>query len=317
MDMRDPLLDDMEISRADNPFVVVGIPAFNEEKTIGHLVLEAKDYADEVIVCDDGSSDFTGRIAEGLGAIVICHEHNRGYGAALQSLFRRARELKADVLVTLDGDGQHSPREIPSLVSPVLDGVSDVALGSRFLDKNGVAEMSFYRQLGVKAITKMVNGSAKNGISDAQSGFRAYGKRAIERLVLSEMGMSASLELLVGIKDCGLKVCEVPISCKYENDGVKTSTKNSLSHGLGLFMAIIKFIVEDRPQMVLGIPGSVFLLVGAFFGAWTLNIYTVQHMIVTNIALATIGFTFLGFFMITAAMMLYSMTRLSKRLNAR
>lgn len=82
-------------------------------------------------------------------------------------------------------------------------------------------------------------------------------------------------------------------------------------------MAVVKFIVEDRPQMVLGIPGSVFLVLGAFFGAWTLNVYTVNHMIITNIALATIGFSFLGFFMITAAMMLYSMTRLSKRLNAK
>ena len=178
------LLEDIEVDPLEvKPFVVVGIPAFNEEKTIGHLVLAAQDYADAVIVCDDGSTDMTGRIAEGLGAVVVCHDRNSGYGAAVQSLFRRARELHADVLVTIDGDGQHDPSEIPSLVQPIVDGVSDVVVGSRFLDENGSAEMRGYRKLGVKAITKLVNGSAKNGVSDAQSGFRAYSKRALERLV--------------------------------------------------------------------------------------------------------------------------------------
>ena len=315
----DLLLGDMEATYLEvNPFVVVGIPAFNEEKTIGHLVLAAQDYADAVIVCDDGSTDMTGRIAQGLGAIVVCHEQNSGYGAAVQSLFRRARELHADVLVTIDGDGQHDPREIPRLVQPVIDGVSDVVVGSRFLDGNGAAEMHGYRKLGVEVITKLVNGSAKNGISDAQSGFRAYGKRALERLVLSEMGMSASLELLVNIKECGLTVCEVPISCKYaKNVGVKNSTKNPISHGLGLLMSIVKFVVEDRPLMVLGMPGVLFLVAGAFFGVWMLNIYADHRVIVTNIALATIGFFFLGFFMVTTALTLYAMTRLSKRLTAK
>jgi glycosyltransferase involved in cell wall biosynthesis len=236
----------------------------------------------------------------------------------VQSLFRRARELHADVLVTIDGDGQHDPREIPSLVQPVVDGVSDVVVGSRFLDENGTAEMRGYRKLGVKVITKLVNGSTKNGVSDAQSGFRADGKRGLERLVLSEMGMSASLELLMNIKEHGLTVCEVPISCKYANNvGVKTSTKNPISHGLGLLMSIVKFVVEDRPLTVLGMPGASFLVAGVFFGVWMLDIYANHHMIVTNIALATIGFFFLGFFMLTTAMTLYAMTRLSKRLNAK
>ena len=117
--------------------MVVGIPAFNEEKTIARVVLEARKYADIVVVCDDGSSDLTGEIAENLGAVVIHHEHNCGYGAAMQSLFKKARELKADVLVTLDSDGQHNPAEIPRLVKPIEDGDAEVVLGSRFVDKAG------------------------------------------------------------------------------------------------------------------------------------------------------------------------------------
>ena len=94
-----------------------------------------------MVVCDDGSSDLTGEIAERLGAVVVRHEKNLGYGAALQSLFKRASELNADVLVTLDADGQHDPAEIPRLVKPIEDGVAEVVLGSRFMDKNGTADM--------------------------------------------------------------------------------------------------------------------------------------------------------------------------------
>ncbi len=150
-------LIDSTVADLHEILVVAGIPAFNEEKTIAHVVLEAQKHAHIVIVCDDGSSDLTGKIAERLGAVVVRHEQNSGYGAALQSLFRKARELKADVLVTLDSDGQHDPAEIPRLVKPIEDGVAEVVLGSRFMDKNGTADMPTYRQLGVRVITKLSN----------------------------------------------------------------------------------------------------------------------------------------------------------------
>ncbi|MGB9774852.1 MAG: glycosyltransferase family 2 protein, partial [Bacteroidota bacterium] len=153
------------------PFVVAGIPAFNEERTIASVVLKAQRYVDKVVVCDDGSTDMTGEIAERLGAEVIRHERNLGYGAAIGSLFRRARELSADVLVTLDADGQHNPAEIPRVVKPVVDCEADVVIGSRFVDERFSSVMPWYRRAGVQFITKLVNGSAKHGVKDAQSGF--------------------------------------------------------------------------------------------------------------------------------------------------
>ncbi|HTY74031.1 MAG TPA: glycosyltransferase family 2 protein [Candidatus Nanoarchaeia archaeon] len=295
--------------------VVVGIPAFNEEKTIARVVLEAQKYAHVVAVCDDGSSDLTGEIAERLGAVVVRHEHNSGYGAALQSLFSRARELNADVLVTLDGDGQHNPAEIPQLVKPIENGVADVVLGSRFIDKNGTAEMSLYRQLGVKVITKLANGG-KNGVSDSQSGFRAYNKLAMENLAcLSENGMSASIELLRQINKAGLSICEVPVSCKYaETVGARTSSKNSISHGLSLVMSLVKLVVEDRPLVYLGIPGIFFLAAGALFGVWMLELYASTDAIVTNVALAAVAFVLVGFFMLTTAVTLYAISKLSNKI---
>ena len=299
------------------PFIVVGIPAFNEEQTIARVVLEAQKFASKVVVCDDGSSDLTGEIALRLGAVVVRHERNLGYGVALQSLFKRAKELNADVLVTLDSDGQHDPAQIPILVKPIESGIAEVVLGSRFKDKNGTADMPAYRQLGVKVITKLSNGLGKSGVSDAQSGFRAYSKLAIEQLgAISENGMSASIELLRAINKSGLKVCEVPISCKYTHStGEKTSTKNPLSHGVSLIMSLIKLVVEDRPLLFLGLPGIGSIIVGAFFGAWMLDMYATSHNIVTNVALASISFILIGFFMISTATTLYAIARIGQRVS--
>ena len=293
--------------------VVVGIPAYNEEKTIARVVLGAQKHSHIVVVCDDGSDDLTGEIAERLGAVVVCHGKNLGYGAALQSLFKRARELKADVLVTLDSDGQHDPAQIPLLVEPIEQRLADVVLGSRFMDQNGTADMPAYRQLGVKVITKLSNGSGKNGVSDSQSGFRAYSKHALERLSMQEDGMSASIELLRAINKNGLKVCEVPISCKYSNSaGVKTSSENAVTHGIGLVMSLVKLVVEDRPLTFLGVPGILSLIAGVFFGVWMMTLYAQTHTIITNIALASIAFILLGFFLISTAITLYAITRLSR-----
>ncbi|MGA2682120.1 MAG: glycosyltransferase family 2 protein [Candidatus Bathyarchaeia archaeon] len=295
------------------PFIVVGIPAFNEERNIARIILDAQKFADEVIVCDDGSSDHTSKVAERSGADVIKHSSNLGYGAALQSLFKNARSLNADVFITIDADGQHDPQEIPLLINPIVNGDCDVVVGSRFIDKNGTVEMPIYRQIGVKVITKLVNGSAKNGVSDAQSGFRAYNSRALECLTLSEMGMGASIELLMELKKFGLTFCEVPISCKYKDSaGKKTSSEHPLTHGIGLLKSIIRLVVEDRPLLAVGVPGIIFLALGTLFGAWMLQLYADEHRIVTNIALASMSFIFMAFFMLSTAITLYAISRIKK-----
>jgi glycosyltransferase involved in cell wall biosynthesis len=300
------------LGKSAEPFVVVGIPAFNEENTIARIVLNAQKYADAVVVCDDGSSDLTCEIAKRLGADVVRHERNRGYGAALKSLFERTRELNADVLVTLDADGQHDPQEIPNVLEPIINGVADVVIGSRFIDDRGTSEMPVYRRFGAKLITKIVNGSAKNGVSDAQSGFRAYNRQAIEHLRLVEAGMGASVEILLEANKHDMKICEVPSSCKYQNGDVATSTENPLTHGVGVVMSIIRIIVEEKPLTVLGIPSLLCLFAGTAFGVWMLQLYAIEHRIVTNLALASIAFVLIGFFGISTAITLYAITRIKK-----
>ena len=97
----------------------VGIPAYNEEKNIAKIIVESKKFADQIIVCDDGSKDSTATIAESLGVIVIKHHKNLGYGSAIQSIFLKAKEINADILVTIDADGQHKVEDIAKLVKPI------------------------------------------------------------------------------------------------------------------------------------------------------------------------------------------------------
>jgi glycosyltransferase involved in cell wall biosynthesis len=300
------------------PFVVVaGIPAFNEEKTIAKVVLKAQEYADRVVVCDDGSTDMTAEIAEHLGAEVIRHDGRLGYGAAIQSLFRRARELGADVLVTLDADGQHDPSEVPNVVKPIVDGVADVVIGSRFVDERLAYTLPWYRRAGIKFITKLVNNTSKeHGVSDAQSGFRAYGRKALGGLRLNENGMGVSVEVLMEAKKQGLTLVEVPTGCSYH--GLKkTSSQGPLKHGVSVVMSIVRLVVEDRPLLFLGVPGVLSLLVGMFFGVWMLQIYALEHQIMTNVALASIAFILIGLFSVFTAITLYAVSRLMQKTNNR
>jgi len=297
------------------PFVVVGIPAFNEEKTIAKVVLKAQKYADKVLVCDDGSTDMTCEIAEKLGAEVIRHDRNLGYGAALRSLFRRARELNADVFVSLDGDDQHNPAEIPQVIRPVIEGEADIAVGSRFIDGSLARSMPWYRRIGVSFITKFTNSSVNYGIRDAQSGFRAYSQKALEVMNLTENGMGVSVEILLEAQRHGLKVKEVAASCRYDTDVKINSTRNPISHGVSVLMSLIRRVVEEHPLTYLGIPGIICLLVGLFFGVWMLQIYAAEHHIVTNIALASIAFIIIGLFAVFTAITLYAIARLMQKMN--
>ncbi|MBS7281182.1 MAG: glycosyltransferase family 2 protein [Candidatus Freyarchaeota archaeon] len=298
------------------PFVVVGIPAFNEERSIARVVLKAQRYADVVIVCDDGSSDLTAEIAERLGAEVVRHKERLGYGAAVRSLFRRAKELGADVFVTLDGDGQHEPSEIPGVVGAVVEGGADVAIGSRFVDERLVRGMPWYRRFGVRFITRLANNSAKSRVRDAQSGFRAYSRRALEVLGLTEDGMGVSVEILLEAQKHGLRVREVAASCSYDEE-LEPSELNPVRHGVSVVMAVVRRVVEERPLVYLGVPGMLCLLLGLVFGVWMLQIYAVEHHVVTNVALAALAFTLIGLFAVFTAITLYAITRITTKLNNR
>jgi glycosyltransferase involved in cell wall biosynthesis len=304
------------VSSKPKPLVVVGIPAYNEEKTIARVVLQAQEYAAKVVVCDDGGSDLTGEIARRLGADVVTHVENLGYGGAIQSLFKKARELKVDVLVTLDGDGQHDPNEIPTVVEPIIKGEADIVVGSRFIDSHNARAMPWHRRAGVKFITRMLKSNGEVGVGDAQSGFRAYNAESIDKLAITENGMGASAEILINAKKQGLRVKEVAASCDYSN-GARNHVHNPVRHGASVAQSILKLVIEDRPMLVLGVPGIICMTIGVFFGVWMLQLYSAEHRIVTNIALASISFILIGIFALSTAITLYAIARLAQRTNGK
>jgi len=283
------------------PTIIACIPAYNEEKTIARVIVEAQRYVDKVIVCDDGSKDLTGEIAERLGATVIRHEKNVGYGGALSSLFKKAREIDPDVMVVLDADLQHNPNDIPKIVSPVLNGEADIAIGSRFLEKE--AAVPKYREVGIKIITKLTKSASYKGVSDAQSGFRAYNRKAIHSIMPSEQGMGASTEILLKAKENGLKVVEVPIKINYNVE--KPSTQNPIYHGLDVILSIVKYMSIRRPLLFYGVPGMISMLISLFFWVWTLQTFAATRQIITNVTLIAVATMIVGLMLLTTAIILW------------
>jgi glycosyltransferase involved in cell wall biosynthesis len=225
------------------PSIVAGIPAYNEEKTIAEVVLKAGCHVGKVLVCDDGSKDMTQIIARKNGAHVVEHKKNMGYGATMQTLFIKARELDADVLVVFDGDGQHDPDEIPELVKPVLEGRADIVIGSRFM-KSVRINVPLYRRMGILVITLLTKIFSGYPISDAQSGFRAFNHRALEELKMTELGWGSSVEVFFRAHDVGLRIVEVPVNCDYK-DYPKASKHEPLRQGISIVASIFRHVIRE------------------------------------------------------------------------
>ena len=285
--------------------IAIGIPAYNEEKNIASIILEIKKQFDEIIVCDDGSTDHTKEILEKLNVTMITHPKNLGYGAAIRSIFLKAKEMSVDILVTFDADGQHRIEDIDKMLKPVKEDKAEIVIGSRFLGNK--QEVPKYREIGIKAITSLTNITTGSKISDSQSGFRAYSKKVLEEISPSESGMGISTEILIKAAKRQMRIFEVPIVVSYDGE---TSTHNPVSHGTSVIMTTIKFVALERPLTFYGIPGVGFLLVGIFFLAWTLQLFGELGRVVTNVALVGLGGIILGVILLITSVILFSMINL-------
>lgn len=292
--------------------ITIGIPAYNEEKNIASIIMKLKKITNKIIVCDDGSNDLTAQIATELGAMVIKHEKNLGYGAGIRSIFLKAKENKSDILVTFDADGQHRIEDINKVVEPIKKGTVDIVIGSRFLDDDDTKEVPEYRKIGIKAITKLTNTSLNEKLTDSQSGFRAYNHKVLQEISPSEQGMGVSTEILIKANSKNFKIAEVPIKILYDGE---TSTHNPVSHGTSVILSTMKFISIEHPLKFYGIPGLVFLLTGLFFILWTLQIFGESRQIITNISLIGIGSTILGTILIVTSILLFSLVNVVRERN--
>ena len=286
---------------------LVCIPVYNEESSIRDIVAKSLSYADKVIVCNDGSTDDTENVAKRAGAVVISHKKNQGYGAAISTLFDYARKENAQIMVTLDGDSQHDPNQIPLLIDTLITHDVDVVIGSRFLDNN--TDASGYRKTGIKIITSASNYGTNFKVSDSQSGFRAYSKNAIDAIHPTEQGMSISTEILLKISNKGLSVAEVPITVSYKGD---TSEHHSVPHGVSVLMNTLKYISIKHPLQFYGLPGIVLILTGIILGGVFLDVYLNQQIIFYGSLLASVVLFLFGAILSVTAIILFSMANLMR-----
>ncbi|MDP7197686.1 MAG: glycosyltransferase family 2 protein, partial [SAR202 cluster bacterium] len=259
----------------------------------------------------DGSTDSTAEISSLADVEIIKHPKNLGKGVSLKTAFNWAIKNKLDILVTLDGDGQHNPNEIPTLIKPIVMGNADAVNGSRFMEIDNNAPG--YRKLGQNLLTTATNIGSKSNTSDSQNGFRAFSKKTFDSFRFKTSGMGIESEMLIDLAKKGFTIVEIPISCKY-NVNIP-SKKNPFSHGISVLLTIVKFVGADRPLTFFGIPGLIVLIIGVYFGINVVNIFYATSEIALGTALLMLLLIISGIFAIFAGLILYVISSTIKSLS--
>jgi len=280
--------------------ILAGIPAYNEEKTMGKIVEATLKHVDKVLVVDDGSKDMTAKVAEQAGAIVVKHKKNLGIGPARATIFKKALQLDADILVMLDADGQHNPDDIPRIIEPILKDDADITVGCRISNEG---HMPLYRRLGLRVFNKTISLAIGEKITDTQSGFLALSKKAYKTIFFTDKGMGISVEFWHEVVRKGLPFKEIPIVINYDVEN--GSTFNPVRHGLSILSFLIKKLAQRHPLSLFGLPGGILLTMGLALTLYVINTYTVTRKLSVGLLIAgSMGITS-GGLLILVSIMLY------------
>ena len=289
--------------------IIAFIPVFNEERGIEKVIKKTSKFVDQVIVCDDGSTDNTSLIAKNAGAHVITHDKNLGKGEAMKTLFKNIKNTDAGIIITIDGDGQFLPEEIPNLTSPILNGSADIVIGYRFEDKD---EMPTYRKIGNKFLDKITNLASELPFRDTQGGFRAYSRKAIDSISFNASGFGVDSEILIDASKKGLKISEKKVTVIY-NTGGKTSTKGPISHTSEVLGLLIELIALRHPLRYLGIPGMILMTIGLIFGVFVIIIFNDIRYFSIPFTLVSIASMIIGLILLLMSVVLFSIGTMSRR----
>ena len=267
------------------------IPCYNEEATIGSIILKTKRYVDKVLVIDDGSNDDTARIAREAGATVVSHKKNGGKSSGIRTGFRYALDNNFDYVVTVDGDGQHNPDEIPIVLGNIMNNGNDISIGYRTGD---ATEMPRWRRVGKRILdyaTSLGNGGF---VTDSQCGFRAFNKKAVRGLIdkLNGKAFSVESEQLIKAHELNLNVVNTPVTCRYKN--LDTSTKHPTSHAFSVLNYVIWLVALKRPLLFLSLPGFILVILGLIFGVQTLQHYNQTGVLIIPSAMIVSIFLIIG-----------------------
>lgn len=245
--------------------IAVVIPALNEEAQIGEVIGAMPDFVDHVIVVDDGSTDDTVKIAEGLGAITVSHKSNLGVGAAFQTGVNTALKMNVDIMVNIDADGQFNPADIIKLVEPVLEEKADFVTASRFIDKAYHPKMSRVKFMGNRFMSRFISRLTRQKFHDVSCGFRAYSRETLQRLNLFG-DFTYTQETFIDLAFKGITILEVPIHVRGQREHGKSRVASNLfRYGFQTLKIIIRTFRDNKPFRLFGSFSLVTFLVGLGF----------------------------------------------------
>ena len=285
------------------------IPAFNEEKVIKDVIQRCKSHVDEIIVCDDGSTDKTSEVVTKAGATLLQHKQNYGKGEAMKTLFAHAKKIGADVMVTIDGDGQFLPEEIPNIVKPIIENEVDIVIGYRFDDNE---EMPSYRKIGNKMLDKFTNLASELPFRDTQGGFRSYSKNAINSINITTKGFGVDSEILVNASKKGLKIVEIKVTVIY-NTGNSTSTKSPINHSTEVVRSLLEIIAINHPLRFLGLPGIGLIIIGVIFAIFVLVTFNEIRYFSIPYTLISMATLMTGIILLLMSVVLFSIVTTQRR----
>jgi glycosyltransferase involved in cell wall biosynthesis len=280
-----------------NKKLLIYMPALNEEETISKVIGSLKrEYVGfqktEILVVNDGSTDNTVQEAVRSGAIVISHNNNKGVGEAFQTAIKYAIKTHADILVSMDADGQFDVNEINLLLEPIMTEKADFCLGIRF-SEGRPDKMSKIKFWGNKQVNKIVSFVSNTKIYDASCGFRAYSKDTLLSLNL-DGSFTYTHETILDLLNKGFKVEQVPITVYYFEDRVSRVANSLVIYATKTSIIIFKSLKDYKPlQFFLAIAFFIFLL-SLFFGGWALIHWLVYNTLTPYKSFGIIGVSLLG-----------------------
>jgi glycosyltransferase involved in cell wall biosynthesis len=266
-----------------SPKLVIQIPCFNEEKTLGDVIKRIPKKINQIsdvkiLVLDDHSSDKTVEIAKKAGADYIQqNKHNSGLGRNFKAGINRALELGADIIVNIDGDGQFNPEDIPKLIQPIMDDSADMVTCSRFLNTELTKNMPWIKKWGNKRFTNLVSRITGQKFTDTQCGFRAYSKEAAIRMNINGK-FTYTQEVFIDLAEKGMRISEIPLEVKYF-EGRKSHISGKLRrYGLKSLSIIAKATRDTQPLTFFGVPAMTIFSLGLIGGIVSFFYWLFEHM---------------------------------------
>jgi glycosyltransferase involved in cell wall biosynthesis len=284
--------------------VSVIIPAFNEARFIGSVVLGLKRRPVAILVVDDGSSDDTAEIAQAAGADVLQLASNQGKGAALNAGLDVVRKDVPDAVVIIDADGQHLPEELDCVLRPILEDRADIAIGSRYLENT--SNTPNHRKFGHKVMNFFTSLFSGVKVTDSQSGYRAFSPRAYGLLNFNARDFSVESEMQFLASEHNLKVVDVPVTIQYLDKEKRSPWKQ----GATVLYGILRLTGQYRPLLYFSMPGLVSLLAGVIWGLIVIDRYRVFGRLAIGYAMICVLLCLIGLTLFSTGITLHSMRAL-------